>query len=101
MKKYLHQLLLFGFSFLFVQAANADKCFDGRQGDYRTVKSGNWNDISIWQRYDAGHWHSATRPPNNTDERIIFLAGDTVTIDASDIGDTIHADQVLLNEEAI
>lgn len=34
-------------------------------GDHRTVKSGNWNDVTIWEKYDGANWVSLTQFPKN------------------------------------
>ncbi len=53
-------------------------------GDYQTVKSGNWNDVSVWQVF-TGAWTAATTSPDSTSKMISILPGDTVTVTA-DVG---------------
>lgn len=42
--------------------------------DYRTKGSGNWNDPTVWERYDGSNWVGVTSSPNS------ISAGRTFTI---------------------
>ena len=48
-------------------------------GDFRSVKSGNWDDITVWQKYSGG-WVAAIYFPTSADKNINIRTGHTVTI---------------------
>ncbi|MBU1355282.1 MAG: hypothetical protein KJ620_01805 [Candidatus Edwardsbacteria bacterium] len=50
-------------------------------GDYRSLKTGIWTDISSWETYNGTIWGAASQPPCSTNN-IIIRAIDTVTVDA-------------------
>ncbi|ADY52356.1 hypothetical protein Pedsa_1801 [Pseudopedobacter saltans DSM 12145] len=50
-------------------------------GDYRSVKSGNWNDIGVWEIYSTS-WKAATTKPGSS-RNVTVTAGHTVTLDGS------------------
>ena len=64
-------------------------------GDYRTQKSGNWNDASIWQRYNGSTWVTATNAPTSSDGQIKIKTGHTVTVTSN-----VTVDQVVIEENA-
>ena len=53
-------------------------------GQTRTTKSGNWNDISIWETHNDTAWVAASSVPSVNNNSIIISANDTVTVTASD-----------------
>ncbi len=65
-------------------------------GDYKTVASGNWSTLAIWQTYNGTRWLPATTVPSYTNGVIIISTGDSVTV-----SDTIYADQLVVNAGAI
>ena len=62
-------------------------------GDYRTVQSGNWNDPSVWERYDGNNWVAASTTPTSSDGQINIESGHTVTVTA-----TVTVDQVVIKD---
>lgn len=52
-------------------------------GDYQTVASGSFNDITIWQKYDGASWNAATAAPTSADGVITIVNGTSVTNTAS------------------
>lgn len=55
--------------------------FSQTTGDYRTVASGNWDNIAVWEIYDGTSWIAATNYPvyNNSNE-VSIQNGHTITI---------------------
>ncbi len=50
-------------------------------GDYRSVKSGNWTDFAnVWQKYNGTKWVAATTYPTNTNGIITIQDTTNVTI---------------------
>lgn len=49
-------------------------------GDYRSVATGNWSDITIWQVRAANLWIPAVLVPNST-SNVYIQTGHTVTVD--------------------
>ena len=66
--------------------------FAQSNGDYKTAKSDNWNDASVWQTYNGG-WVAATASPDSNAEEISILAGHTINVTA-DVG----VDSVIVND---
>ena len=52
-------------------------------GDYQSIKSGNWTDITVWQRYNGSKWVAATGYPSSSDGVITILDLTNVTINAN------------------
>jgi hypothetical protein len=52
-------------------------------GDYRTVASGTWSSIAIWQRYNGTAWKAATTAPTYTDGVITIRDGHNVTVNTN------------------
>ena len=48
-------------------------------GDYRTVATGDWEDILNWERYDGMGWVPATTAPTYTDNVITIRSMDVIT----------------------
>lgn len=53
-------------------------------GDYRSVASGNWSSIAIWQIRAAGAWSAATVVPSTTNN-VYIQPGFTVTVDVTNV----------------
>lgn len=66
-------LLFAFFFFVYARAQNT--------GDYRSVKSGNWGDISTWETYSGGNWVAATSVVSTRNYTV--REGHTVTIATS------------------
>ena len=70
-------------------------CFPTQFGDYRTIKSGDWND-TIWEKFSLGMWKSSTNYP--TSGSVFIMSGYTVTIP---LGFTVNSLGVyLMGDEA-
>ncbi|MBW8863820.1 MAG: autotransporter-associated beta strand repeat-containing protein [Verrucomicrobia bacterium] len=52
-------------------------------GDYQTIASGAFSDITIWQKYDGANWNAATTAPTSADGVITIVNGTSVTNTAS------------------
>jgi len=52
-------------------------------GDYRSIGSSNWTDITIWQRFNGTAWKKATVYPTSTDGAITIQDGSNVTFNLS------------------
>ncbi len=58
-------------------------------GDYRSVASGNWSDLSTWEYYDGCNWQPAQSAPNQNDNIITLQSGFTVTADGGSTADQV------------
>ncbi len=56
--------------------------FSGANGQsrYRSVQSGNWDDVSTWECYIVERWGPPSSPPSGSEE-IEIQSGNTVTVD--------------------
>ncbi len=61
-------------------------------GDYRSVKTGDWNASDTWEIYDINTWVTATVAPNNTNGVITIQNGHTVTVNT-----VVSVDQVVVD----
>jgi len=61
-------------------------------GDYRTIATGNWNSIAVWERYNGTSWVAAVATPTSTDATITIQNGHTVTVTAN-----VTVDQVVVD----
>ncbi len=50
-------------------------------GDYRSLGSGVWSDITKWERYDGATWVAATTAPTYTDNVITIRSPHVITTD--------------------
>jgi hypothetical protein len=50
-------------------------------GDYRSLKTGNWTDLTAWETYNGAVWGAPSQPPCSTNN-IIIRASDTITVNA-------------------
>lgn len=63
---------------------------------YRTVSSGSWDDIAIWQVYDGNDWVPATEFPNGTNSGPVKIqSGHNIFI-----GSTVSIDELTIDESA-
>ncbi len=51
-------------------------------GDYRTLKTGNWNATDVWETYNGTTWSPITTSPAITNN-VTILSGHTITVEAS------------------
>ncbi|MBS1746042.1 MAG: T9SS type A sorting domain-containing protein [Bacteroidetes bacterium] len=49
-------------------------------GDFRSIKTGNWNDKTIWQTYNGSAWVAATAYPTNTNGKITITDTTSITV---------------------
>lgn len=66
-------------------------------GDYRTSSSGNWNNVSIWERFN-GTWQSALATPTSSNGTITVQLLHSVTIPT---GLTVSADQLVVDGQLV
>lgn len=68
-------------------------------GDYRSISSGNWTTVSIWEIYDGSSWISAINSPSKTlTNHLLISAGDSVIIGATDtvfLANSINVEGIL------
>jgi|GEM_PF-1729724 len=64
------------------------------KNSFRTVNSGNWNDLNIWEEYDGTTWiKPATKSPDASGDLIIIQNGHTVTLNTKDTVDQMSIAQ--------
>lgn len=80
-------ILFFGFGFV-VEAQVVN--------DYRTVASGNWNTVAVWERYSGTAWQAATVAPTRTVNTITIRNGHTLNVSAG-----VTADQLTVESNAV
>ncbi len=57
---------------------------------FRSISSGNWDDVNVWEEYDGNNWiKPATKFPNLKDDLIIIQDGHTVTFTTKDSVDQL------------
>ncbi|MFN9711156.1 MAG: T9SS type A sorting domain-containing protein, partial [Bacteroidota bacterium] len=59
--------------------------------DYRSTGTGNWNQISSWERFDGSNWAPATTTPNSSNGTITIRASHQITITT-----LVTADQIVV-----
>lgn len=59
--------------------------------DYRSVRTGNWNDPHTWEISEASSWEPALYAPDSDNDQINILNGHKVTVEAD-----INVDQVTI-----
>jgi endo-1,4-beta-xylanase len=63
-------------------------------GSYRSHKSGLWNDVSTWDRYDGTSWVTpALAPPTIASKIVTVKSGDTITVALTDSIDQLWVSQ--------
>ncbi len=61
--------------------------FSQSLNDFRTIASGNWTTVGIWERYNGTNWVAATYyPGNGTTNDVTISNGATVTINSAITG---------------
>src|SRR4051812_4182164 len=73
--------LLLAFSLIVI--INVSDWRDARaavNGDYRSIATGDWNDIATWQKFNGTSWIAATAIPSSGDGVIEIQNGHIVTI---------------------
>ncbi|HYV90219.1 MAG TPA: T9SS type A sorting domain-containing protein [Chitinophagales bacterium] len=78
--------------FFYSNLGTSEKAHAAATGDYRSIASGNWNNIATWQIHGGGTWVPASVPPDNTYGSITIQSGNVVTITVS-----VRVDQVVIN----
>ncbi|MEO8770961.1 MAG: LamG-like jellyroll fold domain-containing protein, partial [Ferruginibacter sp.] len=59
---------------------------------YRTVASGNWNTLAIWEKNDGCNWTAANSIPSSADSSITIRTGHSVTISNALTADELTVD---------
>ena len=49
-------------------------------GDYRTISSGDWEDVSVWQVYDGTDWTEASEPPGEMAKNILLTNNQQISL---------------------
>jgi|GEM_PF-4797635 len=68
-------------------------CLAQNAGDYRSKQTGNWNDLSSWQRFDGSAFVNATEIPSSSSGVITIKAGHTITVTTA-----INVDQTVVEQ---
>ena len=76
MKKLFTLILFFALTSLSLMAQNPT------DGDYRSIATGNWNDITKWQTRSGGNWAAASAPPNASNN-VYIQTGHTITVNVT------------------
>jgi hypothetical protein len=84
-------LLVSGFVVYF-NFSNPKQAYAAVAGDFRTIASGNWNTVAIWERYNGAAWAAAAAAPVSTDATISIQNGHTVNVTAP-----VTVDQVVVD----
>jgi hypothetical protein len=58
-------------------------------GEYRSVTTGAWSDVAVWERYNGTTWAPAAAPPASADNLITLQSPHTVTVAAATTADQI------------
>jgi hypothetical protein len=74
--------------FLFLSSA----CFAQSVNDYRSIASGDWGDVTIWQIWNGSAWVAATVVPDASSEAITISNPDIVFISAATTADQLVID---------
>jgi hypothetical protein len=61
--------------------------------DYRAIRSGNWNDLNVWEVYDNGTWVKASLVPNAANVTV-FIPSDVMV----DMNNDVVANNVFIQE---
>lgn len=65
-------------------------------GDYRTINSGAWSSVAIWQRYDiTNNWVAALTAPTDADGVITIRSPHSITINTA-----VSANQIVIDAGA-
>jgi hypothetical protein len=86
MRRPLHLIAL-----LIALAALQSEALAQATGDYRTIASGNWNDTSVWERFNNPDWEPAVSTPTSTANVITISNPYVVTVTAN-----VTVDQVVV-----
>src|SRR6185436_9001364 len=68
--------------FVYFNFSNQKEASAAVAGDYRSVATGNWNNIAIWERYNGSAWVAAAAAPSSADGSINIQNGNTVSVTA-------------------
>ena len=88
-------LLAIGF-IIFINLSDKREARAAANGDYRTKASGDWNNASIWEKYDGSAWVNATEVPTFTDGVIEIANGNYITISSD-----VTVDEFLIDDEGM
>ncbi len=61
-------------------------------GDYRSVASGNWNDLLTWENYDGANWIAAGATPTAANANVITIQATHIVTNTANVS----ADQVIV-----
>lgn len=81
---------------VFINLSDTRNAIGAANGDYRSVASGNWNNIGTWEKYNGTAWVAATATPTSADGVITIQAGHTVIVTAN-----VTADQITIDAAGI
>lgn len=61
-------------------------------GDYRSIASGNWNDLLTWETYDGANWIAASATPTAANANVITVQSPHFVTNTANVS----ADQVIV-----
>lgn len=71
-------------TFVIIGLITSSTMFGQTPGDFQSVQSGNWGDLTTWQTWDGSGWiAAASTPDNSTNAEVTVLSPNNVTIAAS------------------
>ena len=81
-------MLVIYFNFSDVQESKAFS-----PGDYRTISSGDWEDVSVWEVFDGSGWIQAEIPPGETVKKIQLTNNQQITLTEEIVVNSIVIDE--------
>ncbi len=84
-------------SILFILFLDMTLIFGQSTGDYRTVDSGNWTQLNVWEYFNGTSWITPSVSPTSSSESITIRSGHTITLPNSTY---IILDQVIVESSA-
>jgi type IX secretion system substrate protein len=73
-------LLIAAGIFVSINVTNVEETLAAVSGDYRSLSSGNWEDITVWETYDGKKWQPASIAPMNTEKRIFIKSSTGIKV---------------------
>lgn len=86
----MRRLMLFLFTMILAAGLAAQEL-----NDFRSVRNGNWDTLSTWQRWDGSAWVTPAARPTDTANNILIRSPHTVTVTIN-----VAADQLIVESGA-
>ena len=76
---------------IFISLLSTANVYAQSTGDFRSFQTGNWNDVTSWERYDGVGWVTpAPHTPTASDGAVSILNGDTIAVSADTTVDQVN-----------